>query len=184
MSLSLKEKYQKEVVPALKIELGKENVMAVPKLEKVVINVGLSKALTDPKYFEVIEQNITRISGQKPIKTKAKKSISSFKIREGMDVGMKVTLRGARMYDFVDKLINITLARIRDFRGLSPKLIDQCGNLNIGFKEHVAFPEIRLDEIEKVHGMEVTIVTTAKNYKEGLALFKLLGFPLKEKEKE
>lgn len=175
--MNLKEKYLKEVAPAMMKEGGHKNIMAVPKLEKAVINAGLSKALKDPKYFDIIEGTLSRISGQKSVKTKATKSISNFKIRQGLVVGMKVTLRGNRMYDFVEKLINVTLARVRDFRGLSPKAVDPNGNLNIGFKEHIAFPEIRPDEIEKIHGLEVSIVTTAKNREEGLKFLKLLGFP-------
>jgi large subunit ribosomal protein L5 len=178
--MTLKEKYKKEVMPAMMKEFGFRNVMAVPKIEKVVINVGLSKALKDPKYLEVIENTLMRITGQRPVKTKAKKSIANFKIKEGMVVGMKVTLRGGRMYDFVDKLINVTLPRIRDFRGLSSKLVDRSGNLNIGFKEHIAFPEIRPDEVEKIHGLEVAVVTTAKSHEVGLKFLKLLGFPFRD----
>ncbi len=181
--MTLKEKYKKEVAPAIMKEGGHKNIMAVPKLEKVVLNAGLSKALKDPKYFDIIENTLSRITGQKPIKTKAKKSISNFKIRKDLVVGMKVTLRGKRMYDFVEKLINVTLARIRDFRGLSPRAVDSNGNLNIGFKEHIAFPEIRPDEIEKIHGLEVSVVTTSKNREQGLKFLKLLGFPFIEAEK-
>jgi large subunit ribosomal protein L5 len=178
--MTLKEKYQKEIIPAMMKEFGYKNAMAVPKLEKVIINSGLSKALKDPKFFEVIENTLMRITGQRPVKTKAKKSISSFKVRQGMVVGMKVTLRGKRMYDFVDKLINVTLPRIRDFRGLSPKNVDGGGNLNIGFREHIAFPEIKPDEVEKIHGLEVGLVTTASSHEEGLKFLKFLGFPFRE----
>ena len=178
--MTLKEKYIKNVVPAMMKEFNYKNVMAVPKIEKVVINVGLSKALKDPKYLEVIENTLMRISGQRPIKTKAKKSIASFKIKKDMVVGMKVTLRRERMYNFMDKLINVTLPRVRDFRGLPSKMVDEGGNLNIGFKEHIAFPEIKPDEVEKIHGLEVSIVTTAKNHEEGFNLFKLLGFPFRD----
>lgn len=178
--MNLKEKYKKQVIPQIMKEFGYKNVMAVPKLEKVVINVGLSKAIKDPKFLDVMEDTLMRISGQRPIKTKAKKSISSFKIREGMLVGLKVTLRGKRMYDFVDKLVNVALARVRDFRGLAPKNVDASGNLNIGFKEHISFPEIRPDEIERIHGLEVAVVTTAKSREEGLRLLRLLGFPFRE----
>lgn len=175
----LKEKYQKEVIPALKEILDYKNSLAVPKLEKVVINVGTGQGLKDAKFNEVVANTLQRITGQRPVKTMAKKSISSFKVREGMVVGLMVTLRGKRMYDFVDKLINITLPRVRDFRGLEIKSVDGQGNLNIGFKEHLAFPEIKADEVEKIHGLEVAVITTAKTKKEGLELFKLLGFPFR-----
>ncbi len=178
--MTLKEKYKKEIIPAMIKSGDYKNPMAVPKMEKAVINVGLSKALNDSKYFEVIEDTLLRIGGQRPVKTKAKKSISSFKVREGMIVGMKITLRGSRMYDFVEKLINVTLPRVRDFRGLPARSVDKSGNLNIGFKEHISFPEIRPDEVEKIHGLEVNITTTAKTHEEGLKLFKLLGLPFRE----
>lgn len=181
MTPRLKEKYQKEVIPKMKQIFGYKNNLAVPRLEKVVFNVGLGKSLEDPKFIEAAMENLERISGQKPILTKAKKSISNFKIRKGMIVGAKVTLRGNRMYDFVDKLINITLPRIGDFRGLPEKNLNQLGNLTIGIKEHIVFPEIRSDEVEKIHGLEVSISTTAKDRKESLTLFKLLGFPFQEK---
>jgi large subunit ribosomal protein L5 len=177
--MNLKEYYKKEVVPQLKEEFGYTNNLAVPKLEKVVLNAGLSKGLKDSSFIETVENTLTRITGQRPVKTKAKKSISNFKIREGMVIGLKVTLRGDKMYDFIEKLIKITLPRVRDFRGLSLKSIDKEGNLNIGIKEHIAFPEIQADEIEKLHGLEMAIVTTAQNRQEGEVLFKSLGFPFK-----
>ncbi|MBD3359712.1 MAG: 50S ribosomal protein L5 [Candidatus Buchananbacteria bacterium] len=179
--MSLKEYYKKEVAPQLKESFGYTNNLAVPKLKKVVLNAGLGKGVKDSSFMETVENTLTRITGQKPVKTKAKKSISNFKIREGMVIGMKVTLRGETMYDFIEKLIKITLPRVRDFRGLSLKSIDKEGNLNIGIKEHIAFPEIQADEIEKLHGLEMAIVTTAKNREEGEALFKALGFPFKKK---
>ncbi|MFH1225872.1 MAG: 50S ribosomal protein L5 [bacterium] len=172
-------KYRAEIIPALKAELGLANNLAVPKLEKVVIGVGLGQGLRDPRFNEVAESTLARITGQRPIKTLAKKSIAAFKVRQGMTVGLKVTLRGQRMWDFVDKLVNITLPRLRDFRGLETKALDGSGNLTIGFKENLAFPEIKSDEVEKIHGLEVTVVTTAKNNQEGLALLKKLGFPIK-----
>lgn len=178
--MNLKEKYKKEVIPAMMEKFGYKNPFAVPKLEKVVLNVGLSQGLKDKKYEDLVEQTLMRITGQKPIKTKAKKSVSSFKIREGMIVGTKVTLRKDKMYDFVTKFINITLARVRDFRGLSQKAVDKQGNLTIGFREHIVFPEIRPDEVEKIHGLEVTVATSAKNKEEGLELLTLLGFPFKK----
>lgn len=176
MSL-LKEKYMKEVVPVFQKEFGFSNVFQVPKIEKVVLNVGLGSALKDEKFQDSIEESLKRISGQKPLKTVAKKSISNFKIRKGQIIGMKVTLRAKRMYDFLDKLVHITMPRIRDFRGIPVQSVDENGNLNIGFKEHVAFPEIRADEIERIHGLEVSIITSAKDHDKGVFLFKNLGFP-------
>lgn len=175
----LLEKYRKEVAPALKAELGLKNILAVPKLTKVVVSVGTGQGLRDPRFGEVAEATLTRLTGQKPLKTAAKKSIAAFKVRQGMKVGLKATLRGPRMYDFVDKLINVSLPRVRDFRGLDVKNVDGQGNLNIGFREHLAFPEIKSDEVEKIHGLEVTVVTTAKTAAAGLALLKKLGFPFK-----
>lgn len=180
MTSHLKEKFQKEVIPIMKEMFSYKNDLAVPKLEKVVVNVGVGQGLKDARFNEVVENTLLRITGQKPIKAKAKKSISNFKIREGQAVGMKVSLRGNRMYDFLDKLINVTLPRVRDFRGLDFKSLDSNGNLNIGFSEHIAFPEIKSDEVEKIHGLEVAVVTTAKSKKESLALLKLLGFPFRE----
>ena len=176
---NLKKIYQEKVVPRLKKELGCKNTMACPRLEKVVVNVGVGKGLKDTKYNEGVEDTLRRITGQQPVKTKAKKAISAFKIRKGMVVGMKVTLRGTRMYDFVDKLINVALPRVRDFRGLSEKAMDQEGNLNIGLKEHTAFPEIKSDELEGIHGLEVAVHTSAKTREAGTALLKYLGFPFK-----
>lgn len=173
----LKEKYQNTVRSALKEKFDYKNILAVPKIEKVVLNVGTGPGLKDAKFNEVVEATLERITGQKPVKVGAKKSISNFKIREGLIVGMMVTLRGQRMYDFLDKLINVTLPRVRDFRGLDPKSVDPQGNLNIGFQEHIAFPEIKSDEVEKIHGLQVSVVTSAKTKAEGLELLKLLGFP-------
>jgi len=181
--MNLKEYYTKKAVPELIKKFGYKNSMQVPKLEKVVLNAGLSKGLKDATYLDTVESTLTRISGQRPIKTKAKKSISNFKIRQGMVIGMKVTLRGQRMYDFVEKLVKITLPRVRDFRGLDWKLLDKTGNLNIGISEHISFPEIRSDEIEKLHGLEAAIVTTAKSVEEAKALFLALGFPFKNEVK-
>ena len=178
--MNLKEKYQKQVVPKMKEEYGYTNDLAVPKITKVTLNVGIGRTKDDPKMVETAENTLKRITGQIPIYTKVKKSISAFKVREGMKVGLKVTLRGRRMWDFLEKLIGIALPRVRDFRGLSSKMIDKTGNLNIGFKEHLVFPEIKSDEVEKLHGLEVAITTNAKNQKESLSLFKYLGFPIKE----
>jgi large subunit ribosomal protein L5 len=174
----LREQYDKKIVPALMERFGYKNRMAVPKLKLVSVNVGMStNLLKDPKIPETVETTLTRITGQKPVKTLAKKSIASFKVRQGQNIGMKVTLRGARMWHFLEKLIHVTLPRVRDFRGISPKLVDKQGNLSMGFKEYIAFPEIRPDEIEKLHGVQVTVSSTAKNREEGLELFRLMGFP-------
>lgn len=177
---NLKEKYNKEVIPTLKKKLGYKNTMAVPQIEKVTINVGAGRAIQDAKFLDVVKNTLERITGQKPVFTKSRKSISNFKIRAGMTVGIKVTLRGERMYDFLTKLINISLPRVRDFRGISQKSVNEQGNLNIGFIEHTVFPEIHPDEVEVVHGLEVNISTTAKTKEEGLSLFTLLGFPFQE----
>jgi len=173
---TIKEIYQ-AAWPVLKDEFKMRSVMQMPRLNKVVLNVGLGKALGDAKQQENAFKTLQRITGQKPVYTKARKSISNFKIRQGMVVGVSVTLRGSRMYDFLDKLVNITLPRVRDFRGLSATAVDKQGNLTIGFKEHVVFPEIRADEIESLHGLEVTIATTARQQQLGRRLFELLGFP-------
>lgn len=178
--MTAKEKFKKKIIPELKKQFGYKNDLEVPQIEKVVLNVGLGKSLKDSNFLDNVESTLMRITGQKPIKTKAKKSISNFKIRKGMVIGMKVTLRGQRMYDFLEKLVNIVLPRVRDFRGLSVKAIDQGGNLNVGIKEHLAFPEIKADEIEKLHGLEIAVVTTAKNRDEGKALLAGFGFPFKD----
>ncbi len=174
----LRELYKEKIVPEMLRRFGYKNCMAVPKLRLVSVNVGMAtNLLKDPKIPETVETTLTRITGQKPVKTLAKKSIASFKIRQGQHIGMKVTLRGERMWHFLEKLIHITLPRVRDFRGLSPKLVDRQGNLSIGFREYIAFPEIRSDEIERLHGIQVTVSTTAATKAEGLELFKLMGFP-------
>jgi large subunit ribosomal protein L5 len=175
--ITLKEQYQAQVIPALREQFGIKSVMAVPKVTKVVVSVGLSQAIKDPKVMETVEQTLTRITGQKPVRTKAKKSIASFKIREGMIVGMMVTLRGPRMWDFLTKLTRVTFPRIRDFRGISAKSIDAQGSASIGFRENLAFPEIRPDEVERLHGLQITVTTTAGTKDRGLALLKGLGFP-------
>lgn len=178
--MKLQDKYKKEIVPELKKKFGYKNIFQIPKMEKVVINVGVGRNTKDKGFVENVENTLTRITGQKPVLNKAKKSISAFKIREGMVVGVSVVLRRKKMYDFVEKLINISFPRIRDFRGISETIIDAQGNLNIGFKEHLSFPEIKADEVENVHGLEVTVVTNAKSEEEGLELFRLLGFPFKK----
>ena len=180
MKDSFNEQYNKKILPALKEKFGYKNNLAVPKITKVVLNVGTGHGLKDPKFNEAVEDTLLRITGQKPVKTVSRKSISNFKIREGLVVGMSVTLRGARMHDFLNKLINVTLPRVRDFRGLDTKSVDSRGSLNLGFREHIAFPEIKSDEIEKIHGLQITVVTTAKTHEEGLELFSLLGFPFRK----
>ncbi|MFH0854138.1 MAG: 50S ribosomal protein L5 [bacterium] len=177
-------KYKKEIMPTLKKEFDIKNDLATPKIKKIIINVGLSKGLNDKEFVDVVENNLLRITGQKPVKTKAKKSISNFKIRKGLIVGMKVTLRKTRMYDFLDKLINVTFPRIRDFRGISREVADGNGNITIGFKEHICFPEIKLDEVEKIHGLEITIVTTALNNEQSVALLREMGFPFKKEKSD
>lgn len=178
--MTLKERYNKEIVPALIKELKVKNAMAVPRVKAVTISIGLSQGIKEAKFFEVAENTLLRITGQRPVKTKAKKSISNFKIRKGMVVGMRVTLRGNRMWHFLDKLLNVTFPRIRDFRGFSVKQLDANGNVSVGFREFLSFPEIRPDEVERVHGLEITVATTAKNKPRGLALLKALGFPFKD----
>lgn len=177
----LKEKYIKEVIPEMKKRFGYRSSMAVPRIEKVVVNVGIGSivASKDEKIQESVTRDITSITGQKPLVTLAKKAISAFKVREGMPVGLKVTLRGNRMYDFVSRLINIVLPRTRDFRGLNIKSIDEDGNLTIGIKEHIIFPEISQEDIRRIFGLEITIVTHAKNKERALEFYKLMGFPIK-----
>lgn len=176
----LQEAYEKQVVPSLMKEFGLTNRYAVPKFDKVTLNVGLKAGLKDPKFVDAAERTLTKISGQKPVRTLAKKSISNFKIRQGMVVGMMVTLRGRRMYDFVDKFITVTLPRVRDFQGLSPKSVDARGNMSIGFREFMAFPEIRPEDTDVMHGLEVTMVTTAGDKAKGLALLKAIGLPFRD----
>ena len=180
MTHPFEQKYQEEVIPALKSRFGYANRYQVPKIMKVTLNVGLGHALKDANYQEVVTDSLTRITGQKPITTRAKKSIASFKIREGQVIGMKVTIRKKRMLDFLTKLVTVVLPRVRDFRGLDIKAVDARGNLSIGFRESTAFPEVRSDELENTHGLEVTISTNAHSRDEGAALFTLLGFPFKK----
>ena len=161
-------------------QLGYKNILQVPKLVKVVLNVGYGRQVKETAFVENIGETLKAISGQKPIQNKAKKSISNFKIREGMNIGASVTLRGKRMYDFIDKLVSITFPRVRDFRGISPKSFDKQGNYSIGFKEHIAFPEIKSDAVDKLHGLQIVINTTAENKTAGLALLGKLGFPFKK----
>ena len=178
--MRLKQQLKKEIMPKLKEKFGYKNVMAVPTVKKVVVNAGVGRHSKEKNFIETVDSAITRITGQKPIQTKAKKSISSFKVREGQVVGVAVTLRGDKMYDFLEKLVKISFPRIRDFRGLNEKNVDRTGNLTVGFKENIAFPEIRADEIDIVHGLEVSIATSAKTREAGLELFRLMGFPFKK----
>ena len=176
----LKEKYTKEIVPSLKKKFEYKSVMQVPKLEKIVINIGAGDASHNSKLLEAAVNDLTAISGQKPVVTKARKSIAGFKIREGQSIGCKVTLRGDNMYNFLDKLITVSLPRVRDFRGLSRKAFDGRGNYTIGIKEQLVFPEIEFDDIVKVRGMDIVIVTTARTNEEALALLEELGIPFKK----
>lgn len=178
--LSLREHYERQAVPKLMQEFGYTNKLAVPRLTKVVLNVGFNQSAREGKLQEVAVKTLTRIAGQKAVVTRAKKSISNFKIRQGMPVGAMVTLRGARMYDFLGKLVHVALPRVRDFRGLPPSSLDARGNLAIGFREHLVFPEIRSDEIDTLHGLEVAIATTSRQRAEGKRLFELLGFPFSQ----
>jgi len=172
--------YQETIRHKLKESLKLKNIMAVPRVSKITVNIGLGASKKDPKIAEIALRTLERITGQKPVMTKAKKSISGFKIREGMAIGAMVTLRGNRMYDFMDKLVNLTLPRVRDFSGLSTGSFDAQGNYNIGIKEHVVFPEIRSDEVEKIHGLQITISTTTTSAMQGFALLEAFGFPFKK----
>ena len=173
----LKEFYNQEVAPAMMKKFGYSNVMQIPKVAKIVINMGVSEAVGNPKALDAAVADLTMISGQKPIVTKAKKSISAFKVREGMSIGTKVTLRSERMYHFMDKLLNVALARVRDFRGISPKAFDCRGNYTLGVKEQLIFPEIEYDKVDAIRGMDIVIVTTAKTDEEARELLRLMGMP-------
>jgi len=181
--MRLKDKYKKEITPALQKEFGYKNSQLVPRLEKVVLNVGFGHHSKEKEFMESVARGLTTLSGQKAVFTKAKKSISAFKIREGMTIGTKVTLRGDRMYDFVEKLVNIVFPRVRDFRGISEKAVDKTGNLTVGLREFVSFPEIHLEDVDNMFGLEVCLVTNAKNRAEGLELFRQIGFPFKKENK-
>ncbi len=175
--------YKEKVIPALIKEFGYKNSLQVPKISKVVINVGYGRQAKDKKFIDGVELTLRLISGQKPVHNKARKSISNFKVRQGMNIGASVTLRGDRMYDFLYKLINLTLPRVRDFRGLNPKSVDKNGNFTIGFKENLSFPEVSDEAQDILHGLEVVINTTANNREEGYALLDKLGFPFKKIKK-
>ena len=176
----LKERYNKEIIPSLKEKMGYKTVMQVPKLEKIVINIGAGDASHNSKLLDACVNDLIAITGQKPVITKAHKSIAGFKIREGQSIGCKVTLRGENMYNFLDKLIAVALPRVRDFRGLSPKAFDGRGNYTIGLKEQLVFPEIEFDDVVKVRGMDIVLVTTAKTNEEAYALLDELGIPFRK----
>jgi large subunit ribosomal protein L5 len=174
-----KEKYQREAIPSLKKKFGYKNVMQIPQIKKVVINMGVGDATTDAKAIDAAVGDMTAIAGQKPVVTKAKKSIAAFKVRAGAPIGCMVTLRGQRMHDFLDKLFNISLPRIRDFKGVSPKAFDGRGNYTLGIHDQLIFPEINYDKVEKVRGMDIVIVTSAVNDEEAFELLKLMGMPFR-----
>lgn len=176
----LKEKYLNDVTSAMQKKFGYKNVMEIPKLEKVVVNMGVGEAIQNAKSLDAAVGDLTKIVGQKPVVTKAKKSIAGFKLREGMSIGCKVTLRGSRMYEFVDKLVNVALPRVRDFRGVSPKGFDGRGNYTLGLREQLIFPEIEYDKIDKLRGMNVVFVTSAKTDEEARELLRLMGMPFRE----
>jgi len=177
MSLRLKEKYDTEVVGALQEALKLDNVMQVPRIEKVVLNIGLGEALENAKALDAAVEDLTKITGQKPVVTISRKNIANFKLREGRAIGSKVTLRGERMWSFLDRLMNIALPRMRDFRGVNPNSFDGRGNYTLGFHEQLIFPEIEYDQIDKIRGFEVTIVTTSENDEGGRELLRMLGMP-------
>lgn len=176
----LRDKYTKEIAPALQQKFGYHNVMQIPKLEKVVINMGVGEAIQNSKAIDSAVGDLMKISGQKPVVTRAKKSIAAFKLREGMPIGTKVTLRGERMYEFVDRLMNVALPRVRDFRGVSSKSFDGRGNYTLGIKEQLIFPEIEYDKIDKLRGMDIVFVTDAKTDEEARELLGLLGMPFRQ----
>lgn len=180
MSQVLKEQYRDEIAPVLQKALNMSNVMQVPRVTKVVINVGVGEALDNAKALDAAVNDITKIAGQKPVVTRARKSIANFKLREGQAIGVKVTLRGDRMWSFMDRLMNVALPRVRDFRGISPNAFDGRGNYTLGLREQLVFPEIDYDAIDKLRGLEVTIVTTARDDEEGRQLLKMLGMPFKK----
>ena len=180
MKARLREHYQKTVVPALMKEFGYKNVMSVPKLDKITINIGLGEATQNPKLMDGAVQELAQITGQKPVVTRARKSVAAFKLREGMSIGCMVTLRGDRMYEFLDRLMNIALPRVRDFRGLSTRSFDGRGNYTLGVRDQFIFPEISYEKVEKVKGMNICITTTAKTDAEALALLKHMGMPFRQ----
>jgi len=178
----LQDRYRSEIVPTLMEEFAYKNVMQVPKLQKIVVNVGLGEAIANARAIDAAVGDLSTITGQKPVVTRAKRSIAAFKLREGMPIGAMVTLRGPRMYEFLDRLVNITLPRIRDFRGVSPNAFDGRGNYTLGLREQLAFPEIEYDRIDKTRGLEMSFVSTARNDEEGRRLLALLGIPFARTE--
>ncbi|MGA2326688.1 MAG: 50S ribosomal protein L5 [Bryobacteraceae bacterium] len=180
MAARLREQYKKTVVPALMKEFDYRNVMAVPRLEKITINIGLGEATQNPKLMDGAVSELAQVAGQKPVLTKARKSISAFKLREGMTIGCMVTLRGERMFEFFDRLVNVTLPRVRDFRGVSTKSFDGRGNYTLGIKDQLIFPEIDYNKVEKIKGMNISITTTARNDAEGIALLRHMGMPFRQ----
>ncbi len=176
----LKDKYTKEIAPAIAKEFGIENPMAVPKIEKVVINMGVGEAISNAKILDTAVEELRSITGQKPVVTKAKKSIASFKLRQGMNIGTMVTLRGERMYEFLDRLISVALPRVRDFRGISAKAFDGRGNYTLGIREQLIFPEIDFNKVDKTRGMNISIITTAKTDEQSRALLKAIGMPFRQ----
>ena len=177
---ALREYYKNECIPALQKEFGFKNIMEIPHIEKIVLNMGLGEAVQNPKIIEGAVEELTRIAGQKAVVTKAKKSIATYKLREGMPIGCRVTLRGDKMYDFFSKLVNISLPRVRDFRGLSPKGFDGRGNYSMGIREQIIFPEIEYDKIDKIKGLNITIVTSARTDESGRFLLKMMGMPFRK----
>jgi large subunit ribosomal protein L5 len=180
MTHILQERFQKEVAPALYKSLNLENVMELPHIEKIVVNIGVGEALDNAKALDAAVEDLTKITGQRPVVTRARKSIANFKLREGRAIGVKVTLRGERMWSFFDRLVNIALPRVRDFRGISPNAFDGRGNYTLGLREQLVFPEIDYDKIDKVRGLEVTIVTSARSDEEGRQLLEMLGMPFRK----
>ena len=180
MTHYFKQRYQDEIVPTLMQSLGLDNVMEVPRLQKVVVNIGVGEALDNAKALDAAVADLTKVAGQKPIVTKARKSIANFKLREGRAIGVKVTLRGERMWAFLDRLINVALPRVRDFRGISPNSFDGRGNYTVGLREQLVFPEIEYDKIDKIRGLEITIVTSAKTDEAGKQLLNMLGMPFRK----
>lgn len=180
MAARLKERYQKEVAPAIAKEFGITNPMAIPRVQKVVLNMGMGEAIANAKILDTATEELRTITGQKPVITKAKKSIASFKLRQGMPIGVMVTLRGDRMYEFLDRFVSIALPRVRDFRGVSPKAFDGRGNYTIGVREQLIFPEIDFNKVDKLRGMNITIITSARNDEQARALLKGLGMPFRQ----
>jgi large subunit ribosomal protein L5 len=177
---ALRERYKKDIIPALMKEFNFQNIMQVPNIKKITVNIGMGEALDNPNSLDAAVKDISAITGQKPVVVKAKKSIANFKLREGRLIGVKVTLRGERMWSMLDRLVNIALPRVRDFRGISPKSFDGRGNYTFGIREQLIFPEINYDSIDKIRGMEITFVTSAKNDEHAMALFRYLGMPFRK----